>query len=187
MDSIIDFLSGYISGMIKSTYCRVTLSNGILYVMADYSVIYMIDLSNKIDRSTYMEFEFDAGKAFNVVTHKNNNEVTIKANQCLSVIHSNNMVYENPNLLEDPKFTELVFAKAGEGAGFYFINTSIYPTFIPVFNGFPALNKADTVGIRVFDIGNYKLMVNYTVYKKKFGCSYDMYFNILNVNRPLRM
>ena len=187
LDDLIMFIKPYIQGMAKSVSAEILLVNGILYMLADNSVVYTMDLSTKVGPERY-RLHYETGNITPVETDgRISNDLIVKVNQCLSDVHPNNMIFENPDLDQDEKFMEMAFAKASAGASFYFINTKLYPTFIPVFTGFPLLNKGDKIGLKVYDIGNYKLLVNYTIFKKKFGSSYDMFFHILNVNRPLRM
>lgn len=187
LDEMILFVKPYVQGMAKSVSAEILLVNGILYMLADNSVVYTMDLSTKIGPDRY-RFHYETGNITPVETDgRVSNDIIVKVNQCLSDVHPNNMIFENPDLDQDKTFIDMAFAKAGNGASFYFINTKLYPTFIPVFNGLPLLNKGDKIGLNVYDIGTNKLLINYNIFKKKFGCSYNVYFHVLNVNRPLRM
>jgi hypothetical protein len=69
---------------------------------------------------------------------------------------------------------------------FYFINTSIATVCTTVFPGLPSLQKSDSVELKVYNVGDGKLLINYTIFKKKLKVTYDIFYKIINVNCPLR-
>lgn len=84
------------------------------------------------------------------------------------------------DLRVDPEYESLLSMKAGESVKFYHLiwnslNTDI---LIPVFNGFPSLNKADKIGITVYN-EVVDFLVDYLIYKKKINREIHMYFRIL--------
>ena len=186
-ENILEFLKPYIAEVKKSGAGRYegVLYQSKLYVLVENSVLYIMDLSTLVDPAfTY---------AFNNVSIDTGIDAPINMNPyykyaeiCSTISHTSNMVYHDPDLQDDQNFMALATAKASDGAGFYFINTSIATIFTTVFPGLPSLQKTDSVGIKVYDIGDGKLLINYTVFKKKLKVTYEIFYKIINVNCPLR-
>lgn len=90
------------------------------------------------------------------------------------------------NLKEDEEFQEYLSLKASDGMKFYKIpGVDIYnPKFyhIPIFSGFPALNKSDNIAIKVYDLNDCHLLIVFDIYKKKLNKNYQMYFRTLLLN-----
>lgn len=173
----LEFYNGLLEPIIKSIVKGISyewiLMNSNLYIMADDCILYIINLETKVDNNICL-------------SSKEKNNIFGKAYNIIAQAHINNIIYDNPELDKDPKFMELATAKSSAGAGFYYIDTALYTTFIPVFNGLPYLTKGDKVGVKLYEIEKNKILVNMTVFKKKLCCSYDLYYYIINVNRPIR-
>jgi hypothetical protein len=114
------------------------------------------------------------------------NRVLDKYRELKSVELNNNKIYERIGIREDPRFEECISVKATDGASFYFMNANNTNPFIPIFSGLPILNKGDTIDLELYDIGNYNVLVRMIIYKKKLKNVYDLYYKILDVNRPIR-
>ena len=101
-----------------------------------------------------------------------------------STISKNTLIADDPNIQNDPEFDKLLQLKSSEGMKLYKLhNTELYgTTFIPIFNGFPSLVKADSISVKVYkdDIEGYSV-VEYTIFKNKLKENIKMYFRILNL------
>lgn len=181
IDYILEFLKPYIKSMVAAGDYQAYLYQSTLYILVDNAAIFSMNLSTMVDPNFCISLDSKGLCQNNIFVYQKMIEVK-------SIIsHTNNtLVYEDPVLMEDPKFVKLANAKASDGAGWYFMNTSIATIFIPVFLGLPSIKKQDQVGIKVYYIGDNKFMIHYNVFKKKLGTSYDLYYQILNVNCPLR-
>lgn len=76
-------------------------------------------------------------------------------------------------------------AKAADGLQFFRLN-GIRPNkvyLIPMFTRFPAVNKADTIGVEVFDLQDGFLIVSMRIYKKKINREYQMIYRILDLTK----
>jgi len=178
---ILEFLKPYVKAMVSSGDYQAFLYHSNLYIMVDNAALFKMDLSTKVDPNICLSFDRSQN------TNMNNISVYTKYCEISPNLHTNNMVYEDPAIMEDPKFENCVNnLKTSDGAQWYFINTSLCTIFIPLFLGFPNVKKQDNVEIRVHYLGNNMFMIHYTVFKKKFGTSYDLYYQIINVNSPLR-
>lgn len=186
-ENILEFLKPYIAEIKKSGAGRYegVLYQSNLYILVENSVLYIMDLSTLVDPGftyTFNNISIDTS-----TDAPSNLNPYYKYAEIQSIIsHTSNMVYHDPDLQDDPKFMALVTAKASDGAGFYFINTSINTIFTTVFPGLPSIQKTDSVGIKVYNIGDGKLLINYTVFKKKLKVTYEIFYKIINVNCPLR-
>ena len=181
--NLIDFLKPYLKSMVPAGAFKAYLCNSTLYTLYDNAVLSCMGLPSMVD--PHINISINELGLCNV----DNSWVYQKYISILPFTHIDNMVYDDPNLMEDKYFEEIVLAKSTEGAKWYFINTSIDTIFVPVYNGLPSVKKGDHVRLRVFNIDHIRndmYLINYTISKKKLNISYDLYYQILNVNHPLR-
>jgi len=186
-ENILTFIKPFIAEATKTGGGRYegVLYQSYLYILVEGAVLYKIDLSGSVD--PMITFPFNNMTITDGILSPNNMNPYYKYAEINSIIsHTSNMVYHDPDLQDDPNFMALATAKASEGAGFYFINTSISTICTTVFPGLPYLQKSDSVGLKVYNIGDGKLLINYTVFKKKLKVAYEIYYKIINVNCPLR-
>lgn len=186
MDTI-DFIQSIIKQMTRSLYMEVCVIDAHLYMLVDHAVLYHIDLSNKIDPSLIVSYH-NLSDDFSAIIEDNNiiTTVTNKYLEIRSIELYNNKIYENNDIRSDPEFNKLINMKASDGASFYYINTNNNITpFIPIFSGLPIVNKPDSVALELYDIGQHKILVHMIIYKAKLKKSYDLYYKILDVNRPM--
>ena len=188
LTDVIEYIQSVMKSLTRSTYLEVCVYSAHLYIIADRTIFYHIDLSGKLDPnilfgyhnlmdnfSAIIEDEFIIGRVLD------------KYKELRAIELYNNRIYENDSLRDDNIFEDCINAKATEGANFYFMNANNGTNpFIPVFSGLPIISKGDKVGIELFDCGGYNLLVRMNVFKKKLNNSYDLYYKILDVNRPIR-
>lgn len=186
-ENILTFIKPYITEATKTGGARYegVLYQSYLYILVEGAVLYKMDLNGLVDPT--MTFPFNNLTISDGILSPNNMNPYYKYAEINSIIsHTSNMVYHDPDLQDDPNFMAMATAKASDGAGFYFINTSIAAICTTVFPGLPSLQKSDSVGLKVYNIGDGKLLINYTVFKKKLKVAYEIYYKIINVNCPLR-
>ena len=182
---LMEYLVTIIKSMLRSTYYfEAAIFNGSLIVISDHTIMYMIDLHESIDPNITYAFY---GTINNIETVNNQAiyQNVIQKYQEIMILKQSNVIYENENLRDDEKFEALLGRKADAGAGFYFMHAENCTPFIPVFAGFPVLSAQDTAGIELHDIGNHVILVHMKIYKKKLKAYYDMFYKIIDVNRPL--
>ena len=187
LTDVINYLQSVIKSMTRSMYLEVCVYNAHLHVIADRTVMYCIDLSGKIDQNLLFGYHNlpDNFSAI-ILDDYTVNRVLDKYRELKSVELNNNKIYERIGIREDPRFEECISVKATDGASFYFMNANNTNPFIPIFSGLPILNKGDTIDLELYDIGNYNVLVRMIIYKKKLKNVYDLYYKILDVNRPIR-
>ncbi len=186
-ENILTFIKPFITEATKTGggLYEGVLYQSYLYILVEGAVLYKIDLSGLVDPA--ITFPFDRLTISDGILTRNNMTPYYKYAEINSIIsHTSNMVYHDPDLQDDPKFMAMATAKASEGAGFYFINTSIATVCTTVFPGLPSLQKSDSVELKVYNVDDGKLLINYTIFKKKLKVTYDIYYKIINVNCPLR-
>jgi hypothetical protein len=169
-------------------YLEVCVYNAHLYIIADRTVLYHIDLSGKLDPNILFGYHNSMDNFSEVsIDEYTVNRVLNKYRELKGYELNNNKIYENNSLREDPIFEKYISVKATDGASFYFMNATNNTTpFIPIFSGLPLLSKGDSVKIELYDCGMYNVLVRMIIYKKKLNNSYDLYYKILDVNRPIR-
>ena len=92
-----------------------------------------------------------------------------------------------PNITCDVSFQKLMELKAADGMKFYkvhgMIQNNIHTWFVPVFSGFPSLNKQDSADIIIKKDTNYSkyFIVNYHIFKAKIKKYIDVYFTAIEL------
>lgn len=93
----------------------------------------------------------------------------------------------DPDLRSDPEFEKLLSLKSADGAKFYKLRDINYniPYFIPVFSGFPNLNKPDKIGASVRDLmdGDH-LLIELDIFKKKIKRNIKIIYRTLDLMKP---
>lgn len=186
MNDQIKYIDDLIHSMIRGVKVECLLYNGSLYVIADDTIFFYTNLSNKYDPSILYGYTL-LGSEKSSLSRDEINFLINKYNELTSYENIQNHIYEDPNLRSNEEFNNLTTGlKAGDGAKFYFMNARDCTPFIPVASGLPILNQKDTLSIDLYNMGNHHILVKMKVYKKKYNLYYDMYYKILDVNRPIR-
>ena len=99
-------------------------------------------------------------------------------------LSDNYIVAQNTQLRDDEIYESLTSLRAGEGMKYYnMIGKDMVNYKIPVFNGFPNLNKQDEIGMTVYDmLDQSHLLVDMNIFKKKINRNIHIYFRILKLN-----
>lgn len=92
------------------------------------------------------------------------------------------------NVTENPDYKALMDLKAADGMRLYKIHKVmnlgiIHTWYIPVFSGFPSLNKSDTadIHIRKYNMKDKYYIVNYKIHKAKIKTDVDMWFTAVEL------
>ena len=88
------------------------------------------------------------------------------------------------DLRSDPEFESLLSVKSADGAKFYKLRDINYnkPYFIPIFSGFPNLNKPDTIGATIRDLTDHcHLLVELDIFKKKIKRNIRIVYRTLDL------
>lgn len=88
------------------------------------------------------------------------------------------------DLRSDPEFESLLSLKSADGAKFYKLRDINYnkPYFIPIFSGFPNLNKPDTIGATIRDLTDHcHLLVELDIFKKKIKRNIRIVYRTLDL------
>ena len=188
LTDVISYIQTVMKSMTRSTYLEVCVYSAHLYIIADRTIFYTIDLTGKLDQNIIFGYH-NLMDSFSAVVQDEYmiTKVLNKYKELRAIELYNNKIYEDDNLRGDQVFEDCINAKATEGATFYFMKANNNTTpFIPVFSGLPILNKNDNIKIDLYDCGAYNVLVHMNIFKKKLANPYDLYYKILDVNRPIR-
>ncbi len=113
------------------------------------------------------------------------NKVSYKCNYYTELAMYSPLVAELPDVRSDDNFMEILSRKASDGVSFYKLNgIDINNRYIiPIFAGFPILNKQDGMGMYVRDIDDKTVMVQYVITKKKINQTFSIFYRAMNMNR----
>lgn len=105
----------------------------------------------------------------------------------LSMACQNNLLASEPELRGNPEFERLLSLKSIDGADFFKINGIDYNEtyFVPIFSGFPVVNKVDKIGIDIFDLRDSHFLIVMNIYKKKINRNIQIYFRTINLSRRI--
>ena len=123
LTDVIEYIQSIMKSMTRSTYLEVCVCDAHLYVIADRTVMYCIDLSGKLDQNILYGYHNLMDNFSAVIPDEYTiNKVLAKYRELKGIELNNNKIFENDNLREDQRFEECIEAKATDGANFYFMN-----------------------------------------------------------------
>ena len=106
-------------------------------------------------------------------------------NYIISRLVLGKMVAAKYELRSDPEFEGLIELKADDGMKFYkvpgFEKNKVY--MIPVFSGFPNLNKQDSANVEIYANDGVSVIVDMTIYKKKLNRDIHMIYKVLDITQ----
>lgn len=194
-DEIINIGIKKICGILKSNEvpnATYFIYNGYLMIVLYSTIVYFYNLGIQTDPSSSIEFKLVLNpdtKEWIVIDYKKYNNFTINPlrdifNNYFYVPERNQIIAEANDLQNDPEFAKLLALKSSEGMKFYKLpNIELYKiTYLPIFTGFPAMIKGDTISVKVYkDIYDCYSIVEYTLYKTKIKDYTKLYFRVLNL------
>ena len=168
----------------KDSYARVTYYS--IDIMVDSTVIYKAMLKTPPINSLpiiYIDTKFMIEN--NIPEDKLINCPWVEQNFLYidSRINFGPKVAQYNDLRSDPEFERLMNLKADDGMKFYkipgFDKNKVY--MIPVFSGFPNLNKQDTASVDIYANDGISVIVDMTIYKKKLNRDIHMIYKVLDI------
>ena len=183
----IKYIDDLVTSISKGVSLEAFLGNGILYIFADRCIFYTVDLRDKFNiYDNYGYYKEGTNKS---PLHIERVKLLLNNFSLItSTINSNNLLFEQSAIRNDPDFESIVTSKSSDGLKFYFVPT-INNLNIPISlcYGLPYISKGDDVDLRLYNSTmDNQYIVNMTIYKKKYKLSYNLYYKVLNFNRPIR-
>ena len=167
-------------------------SYNVIHILVRETALYSIPIYSTVANTGFDNIGFTYGGLIGVVDPNRvteyipDNEALKKVLPIVSVNYYNtktNMVAREENLQENPVFNALTARKSSDGNSFYHL-IGIDPTkvyFIPIFAGFPNLNKKDSVNITVYKIANGNCIVEMDIFKSKIKKSIKLIYSIIDM------
>lgn len=167
-------------------------SYNVIHILVRETALYSIPIYSTVTNTGFDNIGFTYGGLIGVVDPNRvteyipDNEALKKVLPIVSVNYYNtktNMVAREENLQENPIFNALTARKSSDGNSFYHL-IGIDPTkvyFIPIFAGFPNLNKKDSVNITVYKIANGNCIVEMDIFKTKIKKSIKLIYSIIDM------
>ena len=93
------------------------------------------------------------------------------------------IAYDN-ELRSNEDFEKLLGLKSSQGLHFYHLPDLDHPGevyLIPMFAGFLSLNKADTIGVKVYDYDEINHLIVFDIFKKKINRNVQMFCRVLKI------
>lgn len=188
---IINEMNLYIRNIIK-TICKTkefkaVISDSTIYILLDKTQLIYLPLVGKIPLDLITSFDEESLKVSpDYIMDANHFEmITNKVIYYRSIILSMNPAYVCENLREDQQFQNYITRKASDGASFYFMDVPQGRVPISVFSSLFNLNKADTIGVELYLIGEYSegciCVAVFHIYKANLKLKYDLYMRIMGL------
>ena len=167
-------------------------SYNVIHILVRETALYSIPIYSTVANTGFDNIGFTYGGLIGVVDPNRvteyipDNEALKKVLPIVSVNYYNtktNMVAREENLQENPVFNALTARKSSDGNSFYHL-IGIDPTkvyFIPIFAGFPNLNKKDSINITVYKIANGNCIVEMDIFKSKIKKSIKLIYSIIDM------
>ena len=91
------------------------------------------------------------------------------------------LVYDNPDILMDEKFQEIINSKASDGSFRYYFPIDNGNTFIYLTKNMFNLNKGDGLQFKVYKTYYNKYVARFIIHKKKTKQDIELYFSFLDM------
>lgn len=165
----------------------VTRDNKIMVVSRE-TVLYLIDL-NGVQPNFDLSFRFIDIMNLEEDCYIHDNLLLDKLIRLYSLYFHNimnpgNLLASEPILRDNTEFEKLLSLKSADGMKFYKMNGNIIGNvyYIPIFSGFPSINKNDKIGIDVYDMrDNIHSFAVMNIFKKKVNRNIKMCFRFINL------
>lgn len=157
-------------------------SDNKLIIIRDNTLLYIMDLKDIVGFYPAISFSYsklDQGSDKQLLYKITNCYQTYMRYMC----QVSPLVADIPNLKENEEFSKLLDMKSGDKLQFFKVpGIDIEKSYIiPVFNGFPNLNKSDTIGIKIYDMLDNHLLIQMIINKKKIGRVMNVLFRTLKL------
>lgn len=156
-------------------------SDNKLVIIRDNTLLYIMDLKDIVGFYPAVSFSYSK------LDQGFDKQLLYKITNCyqsyISFISNSPLVADNPNLKENEEFSKLLDMKSGDKLQFFKVpGIDIEKSYIiPVFSGFPNLNKSDTIGIKIYDMLDNHLLIQMIINKKKIGRVMNVLFRTLKL------
>jgi hypothetical protein len=173
----------------KSLFCEMMILQGenpggtFLVFIIENTAMFKMPLKNDID------FIYSSGcgvhrKGLEVYDPEILEPLFNKYSSYYNFISTNLPLAYDDELRNNESFEELLAMKAVDGLKFYHLpdlNNPGKSYLIPMFAGFLKLNKADTVGVAIYDLDQLNHLIKFKIYKKKINREVEMVCRTLKV------
>lgn len=183
----IEFLKNMVGSILKGVeYYEGCLNMGTLYIMVSDGIFYTVDVSSFFPTGIWIDFDKKEKEQAVYFPYKTkiNDELVFTALKLDRLIKSNvPIVYHEPDLRTNTEFEAIINSKTSDGSGKLHINTNDHETFMILFKNIFNLTKQDTIGLKVYDLMDGKLLSEFNIFKKKIKLEINMKFIFLDMNR----
>ena len=168
-------------------------SNNVIHILVRETALYSIPIYSTICNTGFDNIGFTYNGLFGITDSNRMVEYIPDFNaleKILPIIAANyhnekiNMVAREENLQGNPIFSNLTARKSADGNEFYHL-IGIDPTkvyFIPIFAGFPNINKKDTINITVYkSFNNAYCTLEMDIYKAKIKKQIKLIYSIIDL------
>lgn len=157
--------------------------NTLLIFIVENTSMFKLNLKNDIDY-VYSAGEGVHRKGLEIYDREIFNPLYDKYLRYYNFINTNlPLAYDN-ELRDNERFEQLLSLKASDGFKFYHLPDYNDPSecyLIPMFAGFIKLNKADKIGVAIYDLDQLNHLIRFKIYKNKINREVEMICRTLKV------
>lgn len=199
MNNISGDLNEYIRNIIKNTikprkgdYAEVAIYSSHLYAIVLNGIAYELDLTGKIPQDIQAGFDISDDPIISMGYYQFPNEIDGSSDYIFNEVMRKfnelkinetpeRLIFDDPEIRDDPNFNQMITSSASAGASKYFINNS--NLFIILYGGLFNVNKADTMQMSIFKTNNPNIkMAKFKIHKVKVKMDYFQYFLFMDFN-----
>lgn len=180
------YLENILNTLVKAKVFNIgALYHGYLYIMVNNGMIYTVDVSSVIP--AYIEYFFIENVRYPIYPTRFATNSIIHMMQdvanCNGVGYSNfHLLFDNPDIMEDENFKEMMEAKSADGAFRYYFPLNTGNTFVYITKNMFNLTKSDKCTFKAYDGGiDGRYIARFDIYKKKTKQLISLYFSFLDV------
>ena len=161
-------------GAIKNGSLYVMVNSGLLYVLkipVPEEIHYFFCENIRIPLNPLLKYMIDPIM-----------QMMYDVDSCNGLNYTNlKLVYDNPEILMDEKFQEILASKANDGSFRYYFPIDGGNTFIYLTKNMFNLNKGDGLEFKVYKTGDLRYIARFIIHKKKTKQDIELYFSFLDM------
>ena len=160
------------------------IKNGSLYVMVNGGILYVVKIP--IPNDLYYFFFENIRIPLNPLLKYAVDPIMhmmYDVDSCNGLNYANSvtLVYDNPDILMDEKFQEIINSKASDGSFSYYFPIDGRNTFIYLTKNMFNLNKGDGLHFKVYRADCNRYIARFIIHKKKTKQDIELYFSFLDM------
>jgi hypothetical protein len=151
-----------------------------LYFIINFGILYKVDLKG-FPKEINCCFQRNADNPNSFADENMIIDIPGLFNDVFAKLHvltytMNQPIYIDDDCSDDEQITDIMNLRAGDGSRKFYINSCLnHRSFVMLSKQMIKMNKGDKISVKAYNADNFKILYNFTIFKKKFGLNIDLF------------